>query len=345
MQTKALLVYIFVYLFLPIISIYKINKRSDSDLYLNVDVTTSLKGLSIIIIIIHHIIQKNTDFILLFPFLNFGCIGVSMFFLLSGYGLTVSYKNKKTYMNRFLIKKFFKLYSPFLVIYILFLAISILNRNNISFKLIIFNLLTMSYPTQIMWYLKIQLLMYIIFYFIYKTKLEDYKKAIFILIFIFIYIFIAKIIKLELYWYNTAIFFPLGILLAEYKEKVLNLLKNYLKILLISSILIFLGIVIFRFMFGNIGKTSIMDILTMIAFNIFILSICFIFNINSFFLKFMGKMSLELYLIHIILLSEMSIWHINSISSYILFFIIVIILSFILNKIQNKINIKNFRLD
>ncbi len=339
MQRQDLLVYFFIYLFLPIVSIYKINKRGNSELYLNIDVTNSLKGLAIIMIIVHHIIQKNADFVLLLPFLNFGCIGVSVFLLLSGYGITTSYKNKKNYMHGFLIDKFLRLYISFFIVYVLFLVISMLNDNNISFKLIIFNLLTMSYPKQIMWYLKVQLLMYVIFYFIYRTSLEDYEKARLMIILTFIYIIIAKVIRLEAYWYNTSIFFPLGVLLVEYKEKILNLLKKYSTLLLIVSVLIFLGIVIFRFMFGDMGKTRIIDIIAMIIFNILILSMCYMFNINSYFLKFMGKISLELYLIHIILLSEINTWHIDSIYNYILFFIIVILISFILNKIHKKIKV------
>ena len=71
---------------------------------------------------------------------------------------------------------------------------------------------------------------------------------------------------------------------------------------IISSSLL-LTVVLFRFMLGDFDLNMIFDIIDMMKFNICVLSFCFIVNINSYFMKFLGKISLVLYLVYVIVLS------------------------------------------
>lgn len=86
---------ILVYLILPILLVWKWKKNKEENILEN-NTTNILKGFFVIYVAIHHYIQKLQQPGILNPLNHVGFICVSFFFLMSGYGLTISYKKIKT---------------------------------------------------------------------------------------------------------------------------------------------------------------------------------------------------------------------------------------------------------
>ena len=89
----------------------------------NVDRTLSLRGILVLLIVLHHL-SGVTSFpglspsfrMLVSQFTFFGGGAVSMFFFISGYGLMASlHKKGKIYLDSFYKKRFLKLLPPLLI--------------------------------------------------------------------------------------------------------------------------------------------------------------------------------------------------------------------------------------
>lgn len=88
------------------------------------ELTNELKGLAILIVVFSHIgyfLSKDTRF--LFPFSAFAGVGVDMFLLLSGYGLTISYITKRISPWQFYYKRIVKMFIPLWITLIILIII------------------------------------------------------------------------------------------------------------------------------------------------------------------------------------------------------------------------------
>ena len=153
---------------LIIISMFLARRNIDESL-LSVRSTDSLKGISIIMIVLAHICQFNQllkysliggEHTYKFVF-SWGAIGVSLFFFLSGYGCYSSVIKKKRLIN-WLTNHILKMLLHFAVAFILVVSISILLFGRTTTTSEIFTcFFEARMPGSTTWYLKIQILFYI----------------------------------------------------------------------------------------------------------------------------------------------------------------------------------------
>ena len=89
-----------------------------------VGITEELKGIGILAVVFAHIsYMLVTDNHFLYPLSNAGGVGVDLFLLMSGYGLTVSMLKKKLSVTEFYRRRLTKVFIPFwLVLIVLFLT-------------------------------------------------------------------------------------------------------------------------------------------------------------------------------------------------------------------------------
>ena len=115
----------FIVISLLLYSISNCNKK----VYLrgvNVTMTSYIKALLSIVVILHHLSFRYKENIFLNQFSMMGTICVALFFFLSGYGLMVSFvKNKKIYLRDFLKNRFSKLLPAFFIATVLYTSYSI----------------------------------------------------------------------------------------------------------------------------------------------------------------------------------------------------------------------------
>lgn len=129
--------------------------------------TTALKGIAIIIIMLGHLSGTWTNI-----FTPFGGIGVALFLLLSGYGLSESYKRNK--LNRFWQKRFSRVWIPYFIIITLLFCFWYSDYFLLDYILDIICIKT-SY-----WYIGFMIRCYIVFWISYKFL---YKYRLYILFF------------------------------------------------------------------------------------------------------------------------------------------------------------------
>ena len=254
---------------------------------LSIDHTNTAKGIACVMIVIHHIAGIEG----LNIFSPFGGIGVCIFLICSGYGLSISYK--KHGLKDFIIKRFFRILIPFLVVNVItYIYLFSTSKDYL--------ILTNTY---IFWYVYYIIVVYIIFYIIYKFF---YKYRILL-------INIAIALYSELKGYPVTIqqifSFSMGILIFEYSNKLILIDNNKCKVfigfsLIILSVAFLLLKNIFK-IYNNNYLINVSNCLMIIfgAVGIIILSYFLLKKkYISLALKFIGKLSYEVYLVHLILL-------------------------------------------
>ena len=197
--------------------------------------TNFIKGFAILIIMLAHIVVEVGSSMSIIGgefskriITSWGAVGVAFFFFLSGYGnyysLETFLKNKDINSIHWFINKIIKLIFTFLICLILvFIILFFLKTYSINDFLL--DLLTLKMPKTSTWYFKIQIMFYAFLWF--ASYFERNKRTVTVVCLSFIYIIIANIFMLPDFWWKTALCFPAGIAIAQYKALFVNLIDKY----------------------------------------------------------------------------------------------------------------------
>lgn len=310
--------------------------KNDNITILNRKYTETLRGISILFVILMH---SSCDAGMR-VFTPLGGIGVAIFLILSGYGLTLSYQ--KTGLNGFIRKKIKRIFIPYFI-FIFFLYIVRGNTSDIFSIQFLLDILLLK-PS--FWFIGFLTFNYLLFFLCFKFKwLYKWKYIIFFIAGILLLLFDSRIRAEQIFS------FPFGIFIAEHYQQVKESIKNIfycaIALFLISSL--FLLFKQFPDIRDILNKNALLFKLYELIYK-FGYAVCFIVflkyipsKINIFlgnnFLLFCSTISLELYLVHF------SLRHLidpNRTSSIFIFLIRSFFLSFILHKFNNSI-IKRIR--
>jgi membrane-bound acyltransferase YfiQ involved in biofilm formation len=233
-------------------------KKTVNDKPLSILQSNQMKGLSIIIIIIHHLslhtLEKPSDLAI---FQNFGFKAVALFLVLSGFGLTISLQKKG--ITNFFNRRLARVYIPFLLVMILEILLSqiLLNKNTHILTELFNAIFHANTLDRTMWFIIYILLWYCVIYLLYYLNLTN-KSKLFFLFFVSLGILIASEPSEGsslLLWKINAFSFPIGCWLG------LNYKWTAAKIdqLINQNIGIILGVIIGCLMlskfFGNFAST------------------------------------------------------------------------------------------
>lgn len=288
------------YLIVPLCCLWGVSIHKEEGLSLSQDITLSIRGVGMLLIVFVHSIENDINLQTFFIYVS-GVLGVAACFLVSGYGLHKSFGRKEGYLRGFLQTKALRMLLPYVVLYIAYLMFSLFAGDTPSLSVIAGELLTLRMDGLLLWYLKVQLLCYVIFYLCYRFI--PGKKARIAAVFggIVLWMLLAMALDLSATWYNTCLFFPLGLLLAEYEKPVLNLLKRPAAILVNTGATVILFAVIY--FFGRFGLDLVYDWVYMLVFNAALIGMLLHIR-GSRLLNAFGKYSMEIYLLHVLLLEE-----------------------------------------
>jgi probable poly-beta-1,6-N-acetyl-D-glucosamine export protein len=335
-------IYLLSYLILPFIVLYRskrLTKFHYNDNFLSKKNTVQVKGLMIIIIVLHHLSKKLTYVGLMFPFKGIGYLAVSMFFFLSGYGLMESRKTKNDFFKSFFSRRFNKVYLPFFLINILTVAVySIILGYKYTIYEVIHYAMGIKLIDDITWFIIVILMYYLLYYVFFSLFLPELAVK-FLIISSLIYSFFCFYIGTGSWWYNSSFCFPIGVYVSlNYKNIVTMLMsKNYIK--MIYFLIIVSGILYILSKHFDIFITRIVfEITSSVVFIICSLLLLFKTELNSRVLTFFGLISYEIYLLHMKLYSLY--YNSNVIGGYNIFYyvIMLIIISLIFSKMVEYIN-------
>ncbi|AAK79370.1 MULTISPECIES: acyltransferase family protein [Clostridium] len=331
-------IYLLVFVLFPILLFYNsslLGVKSYNHEFLSKKSTDCIKGLSILVIILHHISLRMQPVGFMGIYTCLGHLAVSMFLFFSGYGLMVSKLKKKNYFKGFFSKRLSKVYLPFVIINaITIILTSLIFGTKFNLKDIIFYLSGLSLIDSTQWFVIAILVFYLCFYVCFKFLSTNLAQHI-LLFLTFVYFFAMIFMGFREWWYNTAFCFPLGVYAAiNYDALTKFLEKHYVKTLIIALIAF-----TFFFFLAHMLPSAIMPLYQTIASIIFVylvLLFLFKFRLSSKPLLFLGNIAYEIYLVHMkILVAFFSF--IGARGSYIvyLYLILVIIVAFCFNKLFN----------
>lgn len=285
-----MLIYLFVYFVICIYGI-KFFFKSDYD-YLSRETTTSIKGIFILMVFFSHFnsyieYTNYFDKLYLIPFNIVGQGMVSMFLFYSGFGIMEQIKNKNNYIKTFPVKRILNVLFQFMIAVLLYAILNIIIREPFSFVQLLKSLIGWESIGNSNWYIFVILYMYVITYFSFILSKRNYKIAVSLIsISTIIYIIVMCYIAHKgIWWYDTALLYPLGILYSIYKKNIDKYIKkNY--IFIITLLVMLIG-------FWKIDISIIKNII----FGLIILLLSVNIKLGNRFLSFCGKYLFEIYVL------------------------------------------------
>lgn len=331
----------------------KLNVENCNSDYLSVDTTLQIRGLLAYFIVCHHIISSlladnllmNFEISIYSVFVKLIRGAVATFFFYSGYGLIFSLKNKTHY-----IKNFFRNRILPLVVFYAFVCLIVLFIKNIFFKLSIKEMLIRTIVkgspfVNNSWYIICIIVVY--FLFLLSYAFIKNRKIAFIIFNILLlgYVYVCQRIGYADWWYITVFGFSLGIFWEENKvliDKIIG--KTYLILLPVTLFLFF-----FLDEFYNEESKFLFDIpmqgkricgeMASLMFVTFLMILLNKIKIGNKALTYLGKISLELYIVHGLFIFIYENQSVITFNKY-LFIILIVVLSIISAKLLNYVNIK-----
>ena len=274
-------------LFIVLFFVFKSRPTRNCNAFLTFDNTDFLRGLAILMIIVMHSCANMHD---AKGFSSLGGIGVSLFLMLSAYGLSESYK--KNGIQGFLKKKMLRIWIP----YALFLVVVTCTQGKFdlfgskSFYLDIFCIKT-SY-----WFISFLMYNYLLFWITKKINKQWFSCALFFIFGIVIFGFDDRIRA------EQVLSFPAGLVLSNYKDEIKAYIESH-KIIISSIIAIILAVSLIMFVVMKIVHSNELLLSHTLLMYKFFVAHCLVLFFNTYppiskFTKFAASISLELYLVH-----------------------------------------------
>lgn len=295
------MLYLSIFLFIALLWSV-INPKLVSDF--SKEASLPLRGMLALLIVMHHLSLRLTYMIPEESKVNylrdFNCWGeyvVSIFFFLSGYGIVKSYQKKGTsYLDGFISGRLLKLMIPFIIcslIYLLFYpptfsSIISLNTWKNDCPLL---------PSS--WFVVAILLQYLIFYIValfFRSVNITIVSAWLLSVLLMI---LLKHLEFKTFWWHSLLAFNVGMSISYHEV----FLRKYM----LSKKLIFLVFCLLLIIFylngfiGSLTKWSFLLNVVLLPFFVWQM-ICNGIIHNTFFLNFIGKISYEIYLVHVAIL-------------------------------------------
>ena len=351
LNTIPLSIYFIVILLLLCAGVKVAKKGEFFDDFLSLDISKGLQGFAAVAIMLHHMTQTVTQYGqhdkgLIGIMNDSGVLFTGMFFFFSGYGLYTSFMKKEDYLKGFLKKRLPVVLIPFYSANIIFVIASLVLGQKMSvgeFFLHISGLVLLN--TQ-MWYIVEIVILYLLFYVIFKF-IKKQKVAFPAMAAVMLVMTAGSLLlghdsqygggvwfKGE-WWYNTTWLFFVGMVIARYLKDITAFVKKRYVILLPVGIVLF--VVMYQatlYMIRHVGYwkeyegypgykekllTCLVQSPTVMVFVLVFLMLTMKVQFHNRALKFLGKIAIELYLIHNIFILHLT----NVIKADILFYLAV----------------------
>lgn len=297
--------YLILYIILLLISLPGIKFQKDGfgdtlSVQKNVNV---LRGIFALFIIYTHCTLAYDNLpIILMPLRKVSTFGVGFFFILSGYGLALSYDTKNNYLHGFLGRK------------LSFIAVAaIISRVISEFFMLIFFGTPLSIEAilkDMNWYIYVLMLLYLMFYLIYKFAPSRLSRVLLswaiVILITFVFLGLTKngVPGTGRSYFISEWAFPFGITIYEYRKEIDQLIKKHI-LMLSVSMLVLMGITFIASIKAPecTAPDLIFHNLMLIPFYYFVFFICKYFVFDNKALRFLSRISFEIYLYQFMFLS------------------------------------------
>ena len=322
---------------------------------LSLDTSKAIQGFAAVAIILHHLSQDLLEKAGPFEFLSeCGVIFVGIFFFFSGYGLYTSLKTKQDYLKGFLRKRFVTILIPFYSCIAVFTIASCICGAKYEPLDLLGILSGWSLINNHMWYIVEIAILYLVFFIVYRLIKNRTAATIVMTIFVIgmiggsLYLGHGKDFSCSYWfmgewWYNSTFLFIIGIIVSKHSEFITKIVRKVYFILLpVFGILtvFFYKKTIYALhtysywseipgvdpAYDDKLRCLVVQLPFIICFVFFVLLIMLKVRFGNPVLKFLGSISLELYLIHNLFLMGLkdgTIFRVPSPSMYIILTILM----------------------
>lgn len=235
-------------------------------------------------------------------FAPLGSGGVSLFLILSGYGLYVS--NKERPLDKYWAKRVLRVLLPYWIVRVIFYLYSAIAGQMIDIKKLVLDLCVIQPLGPNCWYLSCAFFWYFCFW-IYLRILKEKASGLYCVF--FIGISISVLCLGSSLWAQQSLAFPIGIVIASKQDEVRRMLlkKKHFLLLCFGFICFFIGSIAMRRLVEQVPSLSLIEMVLKNVQNLS-LSLLIILLLTHFslpkglldFLKSIGTVSFEMYLLH-----------------------------------------------
>lgn len=308
----------------------QIYKSETSPTFLTLEQSKMIQGASCLCIILHHLVQAVTGYgvrsIGLTTVFNYiGFYFTAIFFFFSGYGLLTSHLQKEDYLNKFLQKRLPKVLIPFWIVNLILVAISIIGYGDRkSTGIVLREIFGLRLINSNGWFIVEIILFYLAFFILFSLiKKKDIALGI-------LCVFVLFVIRFAFFrghdlegnkisyfrgewWYNSTVVFIFGLLYARFREKIdLFCQKFYYALLALFAALSIAGIHFSTFAVKRYGYyhtnlaygyrealyTLVVQSISCLFFTMFVLLLNMRIRLTNRVIKYVGSISLTLFLVH-----------------------------------------------
>lgn len=294
---------------LLLLAVFTIRRNSSLSM-LGRDSTSQLKGVAIIFIIVGHFWTHVATYR---PLVHLAGYGVSMFFILSGYGLSVSALAKQLSLWQYFQRRLIRVFLPYWIatVVIIFLDFFFLERiiplDALMWTSIGVNISSIaSHLDYTRWFITLLLLWYVLHYLV--NKIFRPPISAFVILVCAVVIFLVNYYFFSFGWHQIFAF-PAGCMLAGYKQGVERTFQQYTVIMIVGAGILVSAVTIWKVdPSGQHNLEYLPDIILLLIREfqslVFCLALIVIFGAgsvlgkSSYFLNFVGAISFELFLLH-----------------------------------------------
>ncbi len=336
----------------------KVNKKLDwQEEPFALDTSKCIQGFAAVAIIIHHLTQNIGPSAGPLAFMSeCGVLFVGIFFFFSGYGLYTSLKTKKDYLKSFLKKRYVTILVPFYMCIFVFVIAACIGGMKFEGWEIPAVLSGWSLLNSHMWYIVEIAILYLVFFALYSLIKNRTVATVLMSAFVLGMMYFSLQLAhgddyscpywfMGEWWYNSSLLFIVGIIVSKHADGLRKIARKIYWVLVpvLGFLVWFLGKKTF-FMLQTVsywseepgGDPAIMDKLKclsvqlpwILCFVLLLLLIMMKVRFGNPVLKFLGSISLELYLSHNLFLTglqEGSIFRVKSASMYMILTILMAI--------------------
>lgn len=305
------------------------SKKEEDSRILQLDQTKALKGICAIWIMLGHIGKSTALKALWIPWKG-SLLIVGVFFFISSYGLTYNLKEKGTdYFKGFLRKRILSIMVPAYIVYLLSgLIILFQNGGAVSARNIILYILFSEFWERTNWFVWEICIFYLLFYLLFQYLDEKKASIVFLGIVILFEIWASLYLKDNQPWYTSTMALPFGILYAQ-NENWFDKAVRQRKLILVFASLLMIAVTYFaskkiddvylvsNFILKNAGTIALIFVVLVV-----LAQCCIACKLTL----WLGKISMEIYLLHLILITPFR----TSIQSDVIYAVCVVAVTLIL---------------
>ncbi len=299
--------------------------------YLSIEQTKMIQAIACIVVVLHHITQQITGYgayskgpITILDYI--GYLFTALFFFISGYGLYISFLNKPDYLKTFVTRRFPSVLIPFWTINILGVLLCAVGYGiHYTFRDVLCDIFGITLVNSNGWFIIEIVVLYVIFYSLFNL-IRNKDIALFLMCVAVVLLIIYSSLQGHdpsgdkshwfrgEWWYNSTITFAFGMIYARFRKKLDAFLNRHYEVM-ITVCTIAMAAVIYasRYVIIHYGYyhermsmvgrrdeniTLIVQCICCLLSTVFVLLLNMKITIGNRVLKYIGTLSVELFLIH-----------------------------------------------